>query len=102
MIRNLKLEKYRGFDSYELTELSRVNLLVGKNNCGKTSILEAIDLFVSEGHPSVLEQCADRRGEMDLRENADSRYDLDRVPNVSHLILWPCLQTGSGTPAVVG
>ena len=61
MIRNLKLEKYRGFDSYELTELSRVNLLVGKNNCGKTSILEAIDLFVSEGHPSVLEQCADRQ-----------------------------------------
>ena len=51
MIRNLKLERYRGFDSYELTELSRVNLLVGKNNCGKTSILEAIDLFVLRGPP---------------------------------------------------
>jgi hypothetical protein len=96
MIRNLKLERYRGFDSYELTELSRVNLLVGKNNCGKTSILEAIDLFVSEGHPSVLEQCADRRGEMDLRENADSRYDLDRVPNVSHLFFGRVFKPGAG------
>ena len=96
MIRNLKLEKYRGFDSYELTELSRVNLLVGKNNCGKTSILEAIDLFVSGGHPSVLEQCADRRGEMDLRENADSRYDLDRVPNVSHLFFGRVFKPGAG------
>lgn len=42
MLRNLKLEKYRSFDEYELNNLSRVNLLVGKNDCGKTSILEAI------------------------------------------------------------
>ncbi len=63
MLRNLKLEKYRSFDEYELSDLSRVNLLVGRNDCGKTSILEAIHFLVSRGDPEVLAKCADRRGE---------------------------------------
>ena len=63
MLRNLKLEKYRSFDEYQLSDLSRVNLLVGKNDCGKTSILEAIHFLVSRGDPEVLARCADRRGE---------------------------------------
>ncbi len=63
MLRNLKLEKYRSFDEYELNDLSRVNLLVGKNDCGRTSILEAIHFLVSRGDPMVLAECAGRRGE---------------------------------------
>lgn len=63
MLSNLKLEKYRSFEEYELSNLSRVNLLVGKNDCGKTSILEAIHFLVSKGDPEVLASCADRRGE---------------------------------------
>ena len=63
MLRNLKLENYRSFDEYALGNLSRINLLVGKNDCGKTSILEAIHFLVSRGDPEVLAVCADRRGE---------------------------------------
>ena len=32
---------YRGLNSFRMDGLGRVNLLVGKNNCGKTSILES-------------------------------------------------------------
>lgn len=63
MLRNLKLEKYRSFDEYELSDLSRVNLLVGKNDCGKTSLLEAIHFLALRGDPMVLAECAGRRGE---------------------------------------
>ena len=63
MLRNLKLDKYRSFDEYELSNLSRVNLLVGKNDCGKTSILEAIHFLALRGDPMVLAECAGRRGE---------------------------------------
>lgn len=63
MIRNLKLEGYRSFESYELRNLARVNLLVGKNNCGKTSILEAIHFLVSGGNPHTLRASARQRGE---------------------------------------
>ena len=50
----LALCGFRGFPSCRLSGLARVNLLVGKNNCGKTSMLEAIEILVSEGNPRLL------------------------------------------------
>ena len=63
MLETLAIRGFRGFESYRLADLTRVNLLVGKNNCGKTSVLEAIELLVCGGHPSVfLRANARRRG----------------------------------------
>ena len=63
MLQTLAILGFRGFESYQLTDLSRVNVVVGKNNCGKTSVLEAVELLVSGGHPSVfLRSNARRRG----------------------------------------
>ncbi|HBQ97206.1 MAG TPA: hypothetical protein DD761_01545 [Cyanobacteria bacterium UBA11691] len=47
MLRSVKIENFRGLQSLELQDLGRLNLLVGANNCGKTSILEAIQLLCS-------------------------------------------------------
>jgi len=41
MLNLLTLRGNRSFRDYQMTDLARVNLVVGKNNCGKTSILEA-------------------------------------------------------------
>ena len=81
MIGTLQLDKFRGFDGYELTDLKRVNLLVGKNNCGKTSILEAIHLLVSGGDPLVLRRSANRRGEVSETGTASGR---EWGPDISH------------------
>lgn len=80
MIRNLKLKAYRSFESYELRDLARVNLLVGKNNCGKTSILEAVHFLVSGGDPHVLRTIAQQRGE---ERGGRDRY---RVTDISHFM----------------
>ena len=64
MLKSLALRGFRAFESYELAELATVNLLVGKNNCGKTSLLEAIELLASNGHLSVFSEVARRRGEV--------------------------------------
>lgn len=77
----LQLHKFRGFDAYELTDLTRVNLLVGKNNCGKTSILEAIQFLVSGGNPSVLRQSANRQGEVSETGKASGE---EWEPDISH------------------
>lgn len=45
MFRNIRIESYRGLHDIELTDLGQVNVLVGENNSGKTSVLEAIQLF---------------------------------------------------------
>ena len=63
MLNLLTLRGYRSFRDYQMTGLARVNLVVGKNNCGKTSILEAIELLVS-GDPSALRESALRRNEL--------------------------------------
>mgnify|MGYP001000717744 FL=1 len=55
--------------------LERVNLLVGTNNCGKTSVLEAIRFLGASGAPQVLIEMLDRRGEFVLREGRRQTND---------------------------
>ena len=69
MIRNLSLESYRGFESFKVADLKRVNLLVGTNNCGKSTVLEALDFLISKGDPSVLVRPLSRRGETKFGES---------------------------------
>ena len=45
MINELRIENFRGFALLELQNLKRVNLVVGENNAGKTSLLEAFLLL---------------------------------------------------------
>jgi hypothetical protein len=63
MISSIQIRGYRGFADFEMTCLERVNLLVGTNNSGKTSVLEAIYLLASRGDPVALWQVLWRRGE---------------------------------------
>jgi hypothetical protein len=64
MIRSVKIEGYRGLKEFSLSELGRINLIVGKNSAGKTSVLEAVELFAAKGHPMVLSDILTRRGEV--------------------------------------
>lgn len=45
MIENLKFENFRGFDRLELSDIKPLTLISGKNNVGKSSILEGIFLL---------------------------------------------------------
>jgi energy-coupling factor transporter ATP-binding protein EcfA2 len=61
MLRDLTIQNYRAFKDFTVDGLARVNLLVGKNNCGKTSFLEAVYLLASRNNPfSLLELLYDR------------------------------------------
>ena len=63
MYSSIRIQGYRGLNSFRMQGLGRVNLLVGTNNCGKTSILECIELLRSTGNPAVLSDITGRRGE---------------------------------------
>jgi predicted ATPase len=63
MISSLHIEGYRGFEDFEMNDLGRINLLVGTNNSGKTSVLEAIYLLSAAGDAQSLWQLLWRRGE---------------------------------------
>jgi AAA domain, putative AbiEii toxin, Type IV TA system/AAA ATPase domain len=72
MLRELWIENFRALRQFGMTGLGQVNLLVGTNNCGKTSVLEAIDLLSGFGSPTPLRRAQLRRGE--FLESAGERY----------------------------
>ena len=88
MYTSIRIQGYRGLDSFRMQGLGRVNLLVGANNCGKTSILECIELLRSPGAPGVLSDIARRRGEWGYSSNGYPTVPLGARSDgldVSHL-----------------
>lgn len=63
MLRSLSIENFRAFRQFKMAGLGRINLCVGTNNCGKTSILEAISILVANGHTDELPRALARRDE---------------------------------------
>jgi len=52
-ISKLILENFRGFYGKHEISFDNFNVLIGKNDQGKSSILEAIDIFIYEGKGNV-------------------------------------------------
>lgn len=55
------VERFRAIRGLDLSGLGRLNLLVGRNNSGKTSVLEALALFASPFDPWSWLGSVDRR-----------------------------------------
>jgi predicted ATPase len=88
MFQQLRLENFRGLRELTLTGLGRVNLLVGANNCGKTSVLEAIHILAARDQPWALWQHLIRRG-----ETRDGEDEIE--VEVAHIVHGHEIQLGS-------
>lgn len=42
---HINIHQFRGFSNFNLENLGRINLIVGMNNAGKTSLLEAVSIY---------------------------------------------------------
>ena len=51
---SLSIKGFRGIDGLTIPELGRVTLLAGKNSVGKTTVLDAVEVYASRGNYSVL------------------------------------------------
>lgn len=51
--KNLKISNFRGISKLELSDFSRINVLLGRNSSGKSSILEAIFLLSGSNTPNL-------------------------------------------------
>ncbi len=82
MYSSIRIRGFRCLKDFRMKGLGRVNLLVGANNCGKTSILECVQLLTTPTL-SVLPAIAIRRGEWQVSN--DSEHRLERAIGMSHL-----------------
>lgn len=78
MYSSITIEGFRCFPRFELHGLSRINLLVGANNSGKTALLEAIALLEAKGRPRPIVEAAFRRGEI-VHTEEGPRADIRRI-----------------------
>ncbi len=53
MLKSARVSNYRVLDELSIDHLSRVNLIAGRNNAGKTSLLEALFLLSGAGNPQM-------------------------------------------------
>lgn len=63
-IPNLTIKNFRGIDELEIPRLDRVTLLVGKNNVGKTTVLDAVRTFAARGQLTTLSNLLVSRDEL--------------------------------------
>lgn len=93
MLNSLRIVGYRGFRDYHVEFLAPVNLFVGKNNVGKTSILEACHVCVGRWPITGLIGVARRRREFVVGSN--DRVSRDWAASLRHSFHGHLLRPGS-------
>jgi AAA15 family ATPase/GTPase len=63
MLKSFQISNFRLFQHLEIGRLNRINLIVGKNNAGKSTFLEAVALYASNASPSVFLDLVESRQE---------------------------------------
>ena len=52
--RSLEIDNFRGIRELKINDLTRINLFVGRNNCGKTTLLESLLLLTGISDPALM------------------------------------------------
>jgi AAA15 family ATPase/GTPase len=88
MYNQFRVQNFRGFKDLELKDLARVNLIAGKNNVGKTALLEAIgiisgktNIVLARTHTGVSTDNQPRRLTIDVESIYDSKF---KATNLFH------------------
>lgn len=62
-MKSLYIKNFKKIQELTIERLGRVNLIVGKNNVGKSTLLEAISVYLSNGNEENLKLLLENRGE---------------------------------------
>ena len=54
MLRDIEIKNFRGINFFKIYNFKKINLFVGNNNCGKTSLLEALFLLIGASNPDLI------------------------------------------------
>lgn len=80
MLKSLLIQNFRGLEDFYVPKLGQVNLIVGKNNSGKSSVLEALRLYAGNASRAVLEEIANSHDEKYRYAEKDSEDLSEELP----------------------
>ncbi len=102
LIKSIKVENFRSFHKLNLENFSRINVFIGKNNLGKSSLLEAVYLGINGVdviHLSPIWHIIKRRGVvqrvLNVPDNAFVDYFKKHFFHKSHLNSYIKVKMGS-------
>ena len=84
MLNSFVIKNFRLFDHLRIDRLGRLNLVVGRNNSGKSALLEAVELYVSDASTQVLINLITNRQET-WNGQAQADNELTGINPVRHL-----------------
>ena len=76
MLNSLDIKNYRNLKELSLNSLGRVNLITGKNNTGKSTLLEAVSIYATKGDLNLINQLLEERGETTKAINESSKNPI--------------------------
>lgn len=86
MLENISISNFKGITNLEISNFKKVNLFTGKNNCGKTTVLEAIDFALN---PKSSSPCDIAFGRKSFNDNNHEKWlsifnkmDADKKPQI--------------------
>lgn len=75
---SLYIKNFKNFRELTIDKLAKVNLIVGKNSVGKSTLLEAISVYLAKGNEEWLKELLDRRGEtLNFRLPSENREEVN-------------------------
>ena len=77
---NLAIKGFRGIKAVEIPKLGRATLITGKNNTGKTAVLDALRLHASNAAPEVVYDILKSRAGRRAQNGADAGASRDDSP----------------------
>lgn len=78
MLNSLEIRNYRNLQHLKIDKLGRVNLIVGKNNTGKSSVLEAVSIYVAKYNTWAVRNLLLNRNEYDIDTYKQFNSDSER------------------------
>ena len=70
MLNSLEIKNFRALEDFKVAKLGRVNLIVGKNNSGKSTVLEALRIYAGNAQRELL---------VEIAKSHDETYQLAEV-----------------------
>lgn len=83
ILNDLTIRNFRLLENFSVPKLGNVNLIVGKNNSGKSSVLEALRIFSAQGDLSLLGSIISGHDE-NLRSDIDFNANVDDTTDYSY------------------
>ena len=80
MLNSLEIKNFRSLKDFHVSKLGRVNLIVGKNNSGKSSVLEALRIYAGNAQRGLLEQIASGHDETYRQEDNEQNGSDMQLP----------------------